>query len=559
MNRITPTFVAVLAFAVAAGSLVVLWHSCASEPAVDADGRVAAKPASALPGERPPAKSAVDAVPGATLLEPGGVGAQLLASLGRALAAGGVRENEAVLTFKDDDALRRFLERARGAGVTVLDRIDRLRSLRVRFGDLTGLRDEVLENASDYSAVNANHLFGVPFPPAPEDRAPVEHEPFRNGTLAFLGAPDDRSAWGRGVTIAVLDTGVAGDATFGVGRVNALDIGFGIGPGSASAKEAGHGTAVAALAAGGSTDAPGVAPAANILSIRVTDSSGTSDIFTLSRAIVTAVDAGAKVVNISLGGYSTGPVLDAAITYAMSQGAIIVAAAGNDQAAQLTWPAADRRVVSVGAVDAVGQQVTFSNSSPALQLTAPGYGVQTAWLDGQRVFMDGTSASAPLVTGAIAAMLSQNPSLTPQQAVALLTSAASEAGEPGDDAAFGRGILNLGWAMNISNASYVDTAVASHHFDATNNQMQIVVENRSGRIMSGMTLNASIAGANLKFTVPSLSPGETFVARAPTDSGALKNLGRIRVTTELTNPPGVTDQVPANNKRSSVLTPAGKR
>src|SRR5204863_541770 len=116
-----------------------------------------------------------------------------------------------------------------------------------------------------------------------------------------------------------------------------------------SGREDGHGTSVAALAAGSARDAPGVSPGANILSIRVTDANGTSDLFTISQAILAAVDAGAKIINISLGGYSTGPVLDSAIAYATKQGALIVAAAGNDQAAQLAWPAADSRVVSVGA------------------------------------------------------------------------------------------------------------------------------------------------------------------------------------------------------------------
>src|SRR6185295_11172621 len=102
--------------------------------------------------------------------------------------------------------------------------------------------------------------------------------------------------------------------------------------------------------------------------------------------------------------------------YAGNRGAVIVAAAGNDQAAQLAWPAADPRVVSVGAIDAAEQQVSFSNSGPQLQITAPGYGVQTAWLNGQRASVDGTSVSSPLVAGAIAAVMSQSPGLSPQQA-----------------------------------------------------------------------------------------------------------------------------------------------
>jgi hypothetical protein len=286
----------------------------------------------------------------------------------------------------------------------------------------------------------------------------------------------------------------------------------------------------------------------------VTDASGTSDLFTISQGIVAATDAGAKIINVSLGGYSTGSVLDAAINYATQNGVLIVAAAGNDQAAQLSWPAADPRVMSVGAIDKVEQQVSFSNSGPQLQLTAPGYGVQTAWLNGQRVYIDGTSASAPIVAGAVAAVMSQNPGLTPQQAADLLARTANDGGQPGSDPAFGRGILNLATALNSSNLSYVDTAVSSHFFDPESGQMQFVVQNRSGRAVSGMSLQVSTGTTTSSYTVPSLAGGETYVAKVPVNEITLKNAGSISFTTQLTNPLGVIDQVPANNKRSSVLT-----
>jgi subtilisin family serine protease len=247
-------------------------------------------------------------------------------------------------------------------------------------------------------------------------------------------------------------------------------------------------------------------------------------------------------------------VLDAAIGYATQKGALIVAAAGNDQAAQLVWPAADPRVVSVGAVDRAEQQVSFSNSGPQLQLTAPGYGVQTAWLDGQRVYVDGTSASSPIVAGAIAALMSQNPSLTPQLAADLLARTANDAGAPGVDPAYGHGIINLATALNSSNASYVDTAVASHYYNTDTNQMEFVVQNRSGRTVSGMALSVGVDGTVTTQTVPSLGAGETYVAKIPVNDVALRTNGSLQFSTQLTNPLGVNDQVPANNKRSSVLT-----
>jgi hypothetical protein len=476
----------------------------------------------------------------------------LLDSLRRALANRDARANESVLTFKDEAALQRFLARAQAAGLNVVARLDGLRSVRVRFSDLAALQDEVRRHAADYAEVGANALVGIPTKPAQQARPDIDAVPFGNSTLAFLGATGDRSGWGRGTTIAILDTGVAADTTFGSGRVRTWDIGLGTTPGHGD--HDGHGTAVAALAAGLSADAAGVAPAANLLSIRVTDANGMSDLFSIAQGIVAAVDAGANLINISLGGYATGPVLDAAIAYATQKGALLVAAAGNDQAAQLAWPAADSRVVSVGAVDRAEQQVAFSNSGAQLQLTAPGYGVQTAWLDGRRVAVDGTSASAPLVTGAIAAVLSQYPSFTPRQAADLLAQTANDGGAPGADPAYGNGILNLASALNHTNAAYVDTAVSSHAYNATTGQMQFVVQNRSGRTVTGLTLDVTAGTTTSTQPIPSLAAGETYVVAMPVSDATLKAAGTLNFTTRLNNPLGTADAVPKNNVRSSVLS-----
>ena len=474
----------------------------------------------------------------------------LLASLHRLLDHGtDARAHEALLSFKDADAYRRFLARAQAAGLTVLGELPGLRRLRVRYDSFDALRADLAQNAADFAAVEPNALVRIPSgpsTPAKEDRADLTQVPFGNTALPFLGVPSDHLTWGKGVTIAILDTGVLPDATFGSGRIRTLDIGLGTVAGRGD--DDGHGTAVAALAAGAAPDAPGVAPAASLLR--------TSDTFTIARALVAAVDAGAKIINVSLGGYSTSSALDAALAYATDRGAVIVAAAGNDQAAQLAWPAADPRVISVGAVDRAGQQVTFSNSGPSLSLTAPGYGVQTAWQDGQRVTVDGTSASAPLVSGAIAAVLSQNPALTPQTAAQRLVATASDAGAPGTDAAYGHGILNVDWAVNRTNPAHFDPAIASHYFDAANNQMQFVVQNRSGASVAGLTLSITTTGATAPtriLSVPSLAAGESYLASVPVDSAALQANGSLTYTTLLTTPPGLTDAAPANNRRTSTL------
>ncbi len=542
MSRPSPLHFAVLALGLACATVLLwIWREGRRAPATPA--RPAAAPVASTA-----APSAITSAPAAPRLAL----APLLAALRRALARGDARADEAVLTFKDAAALQRFVARASAAGLQVIARLDPLRTVRVRFDSLDAFARELTAAAADLDALSANNLFAIPQPPAREARPDLDQVPFRNETLAYLGATGDRSTWGRGVLIAILDTGIARDATFGSARLQFLDLGLGVTPGNGSGD--GHGTGVAALAAGASPDAAGVAPGASLLSIRVTDASGVSDLFTISQAIVAAADAGARVINVSLGGYSTGAVLDAAIAYAQQRGAIIVAAAGNDQAAQLAWPAADPRVLSVGAIDRAEQQVTFSNSGASLQLTAPGYGVQTAWLDQQRALVDGTSASAPLVSGALAAVLSQNPSLTARQAADLLRSSASDGGTPGADPAYGQGILNVGWALNRSNPAYIDTAVSTHAYNAETNQMEFVVQNRSGRAVSGLTLAVTAGTTTAQQSVPPLSPGESYVARVPV-AASLRTAGNVTFTTQLNNPLGVTDQIPANNRRTSTLTP----
>ena len=500
--------------------------------------------------------AAATARPTAPDVRPNLAGRPILKYLQSTFDRPGVRSHEAVLTFANAEAYRKFLARANQSGLTVLAQLDALLAVRVRYDSLTDLQADLLGNVPDFSEVGANFFINIPQTPAKEDRAAVNLVPLGDRLRLFLGVTGDYSQWGSGVTIAVLDSGVAADNTFGQGRVQYLDVGLGTAAGTGT--EDGHGTAVAALAAGMAPDASGVAPAASILSIRITDANAQSDVFTLSEAIVAAVDAGAQIVNISLGGYETDSLLANAISYASQRGVVIVASAGNDQAAQLTWPAADPRVVSVGAVDALEQQATFSNAGAQLQITAPGYGVQTAWLNGQRVYFDGTSASAPIVAGAIAAIMSTSPGVNATQAWQVLQQYASDGGAPGPDADYGNGVLNLGWAMARNDPTRIDTAISSNYYDSATGQMEFVVQNRSGQSVSGLVLNIDAGGTTSNYSIPILTPGAISVVKLPVDQNQLAASGGIVFRTQLINPPGIVDQVPANNRRTSSLTPPSK-
>ncbi|RYD32854.1 MAG: peptidase S8 [Verrucomicrobiaceae bacterium] len=471
--------------------------------------------------------------------------AAVMEMLRRRLEDKDARGKEALITFKDEAAYRRFLERA-GGGLKVLGKLDDFNTVRVAYDSLDDLHKDILGNAADYGDISANYYAYMPDVPAQEERAAQTEVAFGDAMLPFLGVFGDHSGWGKGVTVAVLDSGVAADAGIPASQLKYIDIGLGtVGSGS----EDGHGTAVGYLV-------NQVAPGADILSIRVTGADGVSDLFTLAQGIRTAVDSGVSAVNISLGAYQNSLVLSAAIAYAAERGVLVVAAGGNDQAAQLTWPAADARVVSVGAVDALGQQATFSNSGENLSLTAPGYGIYTPWLGGDRIVFDGTSASSPIVAGAIAALLSVNPGLTTEQAAGYLKQYSSDGGAPGADASYGSGILNLGWVMNSSNPNYFDTAVSSQYYNNRTGQMEIVVQNRSGQGVNGLQLQVSggNGGTQNLVNLPLMAAGASYVVAVPIDQSAVNSASGASVQARLINPPGLTDAQPSNNQRASVIS-----
>ena len=216
-----------------------------------------------------------------------------------------------------------------------------------------------------------------------------------NGLHEWLGITGDNSDWGKGVKIAVLDTGVDAHPAFetSIRSINIVDRSPG---GSANN---GHGTAVASVIIGNDSLTPGVAPGADLISVRIADDEGQSNSFLLAKGIVAAVDVGAKLINVSMGSFGDSAIVRNAIQYATDGGALIVAAAGNNGIDQVSYPAANEGVIAVGGVDAQGNHLDFSNSGESIDISAPGFGVNAAWTDDQAASVNGTSFSAPIVTG----------------------------------------------------------------------------------------------------------------------------------------------------------------
>jgi subtilisin family serine protease len=192
-----------------------------------------------------------------------------------------------------------------------------------------------------------------------------------------------------------------------------------------------------------------------VLAERVLGKQGSGSMCTVAAGIIDAVDAGAKVLNLSLGGPGDACplIVEKALSYAHDHGALVVVSAGNDGAKgnPVDYPAGCSGAFAVGATDTRDRKAGFSEYGPQVDITAPGVGIlTTTWQEGGKhgyAFESGTSLSAPIVTGAAALLLSKHPTWTPDQVRARLVATALDKGKRGRDDLYGAGIVDIGRAL----------------------------------------------------------------------------------------------------------------
>lgn len=203
----------------------------------------------------------------------------------------------------------------------------------------------------------------------------------------------------------------------------------------------GHGTFVAGIigAAANGTGMVGVARNVRIMAVKVLDCYGAGDTVATARGIVYAARMGARVINLSLGGVMDSQVVRDAIDEATRDGALVVAAAGNDGADSVSFPARYAPVLAVGATSRSNPaaRAPFSNWGPEIGVVAVGEDVVgtvppsrcgiifQCLPDGAHATGDGTSFSTPQVSGLAALMLSVNPSLTPGRIIDIIKNSAT--------------------------------------------------------------------------------------------------------------------------------------
>ncbi|HEV8633395.1 MAG TPA: S8 family serine peptidase [Chloroflexota bacterium] len=266
----------------------------------------------------------------------------------------------------------------------------------------------------------------------------VPDDPLRGAqwALARIGMP---SAWDvtRGdesVAIAILDSGadlehpdLAPKLLPGANTLGAdPDAPSGCPPTSDARDDyrLGHGTHVAGIAAAATDNGIGVAGVAwrpKVIPVKVLDCNGQGSDAQVIAGIDWAIAAGARVINLSVGGPGQSDVLDAAVERAFRAGVLVVAAAGNSATDVPYYPAASPFAFAVGATDASDRLATFSNRGDYIAVVAPGVSILstyprelTDWnIQPGYQFKFGTSMASPHVAGLAALVLALHPTYGP--------------------------------------------------------------------------------------------------------------------------------------------------
>jgi serine protease len=308
--------------------------------------------------------------------------------------------------------------------------------------------------------------------------------------IRYHEALDLNSTGGRGVVVAVIDSGVASGTGASFPERRGLDLeGVSFLPGfdfvdggpahdlgvrlgdEAGAPRFGHGTFAASQIAAGVNNGlavAGIAPQVTILPIRVLGVNNSTSASVIAEAINFAVSAGADVINMSLGGPDPFDPVRVAIDAAVGAGVVVVVAAGNeasdpDPPADVSFPARYEGAIAVGSTAFSGSRASYSNPGPGLDLMAPAgespgirhgltrdAALSTSFLHdpatGQTIyggfFATGTSFAAPQVAAA-AALLKALGMDDPEAIRFLLEQTAQDLAAPGRDAQTGAGLLDL--------------------------------------------------------------------------------------------------------------------
>jgi hypothetical protein len=293
--------------------------------------------------------------------------------------------------------------------------------------------------------------------------------------------------------VAVIDDGIDPDHPDLINQiVSPYDMYYGTGDYISVGEHGTHVAGIIAASINNQTGGSGIAPNVKIMPINVfgIDDNGddvayTSDVI---NGIYYAIDHGAKIINLSLGGYEYSEAFDNAVQDAYKKGIIILAAAGNDHLSKPVYPASFKNVVSVASTDKNDQISSFSNYGDDIDISAPGSYILST-LPGGYGYMSGTSMATPVGSGVAALIWSLHPDFTNTQVIQYLEQSSYDLGAYGEDSVFGWGRVDAEEALKFHllkqpfvNAFSDRDTVLSGNVSSEILGGQVIVSNKQGII-----------------------------------------------------------------------------
>lgn len=250
------------------------------------------------------------------------------------------------------------------------------------------------------------------------------------------------SETGEGVKVAVLDSGL--DFYSEVAPAGIVDF---VDPEFARGDDmTGHGTAVSGIIAAPEDESGiiGIAPDAELYSVRVLDESNEAPISRIISGIDWCIENEVDIINMSFGTSEYSALLEEKIEEAAQAGILLIASAGNGESVQ--YPAKFTEVIAVGSVTSAMIKAEDSATGGELEFVAPGENVYSTSLLGGYGAFSGTSLASPHIAGAAAVLLGKDTTKSPEFIRALLAASCKTLGEA---ESYGNGIPDLAFALQI--------------------------------------------------------------------------------------------------------------
>lgn len=248
---------------------------------------------------------------------------------------------------------------------------------------------------------------------------------------------------GKGINIAVLDTGIAPHDDLSVtGGVSFLDTS------TSYYDDNGHGSHIAGIigAKNNNIGIVGVAPDSNMYAVKVLDSEGNGYLSDVITGIEWSITNKMDIINLSLSMPYSSSALRNAVDEAYNNGLLIVAAGGNNGSSSGTtdtveYPAKYESAIGVGAIDQNNNRPSFSATGSDIEVVAPGVEIESTYLNNEVATMDGTSMATAYVSGTLALLKESNLKLTNKQLRQKLQALTIDLGSAGKDTFYGYGLV----------------------------------------------------------------------------------------------------------------------